>query len=285
MAAIWKGIVRFEDLEIPVKLFAAIEDRSVHFRLLHAEDHVPVQQQLVDPRRDEIVPRGEMRKAYELEDGALVLLDEDELRSLRPESSREIEVLRFVPPPAIPEQWYDRPYHLGPDGSVRSYAALAAALRRTGRVAVVRWVMRNKDYVGVLSADEHRLSLVTLHWADEVIDAAELPRPGGRVPTKKELALAEQLVAALEEPLDMRRFDDEHRARVLQLIEAKAHGETVALPAARRKPAKVMSLEDALARSLRAAGKSKRAGGGTAGRRAASGARGRRAGRRSGDVA
>lgn len=250
MAAIWKGVIRFEDIAVPVKLYAAIEDRSVHFRLLHGEDHVPVQQRMVDPDTDEIVPNEQTRRAYELEDGRLVVLEPEDLDALKPEPSRDIEILRFVEPDAITRTWFRRPYFVGPDGSPAMLAALVRALDETGRIAIARWVMRNKDYIGAFTIEDGRLSLVTLRWSDEVIDAAELPRPSGRAPTSKELDLARQLVGTLEEPLDMSRFDDEYRTRVLELVEAKAAGEEIELPEPSRRPAAPASLEAALRASL-----------------------------------
>lgn len=257
MAAIWKGVIRFEDVAVPIKLFAAIEDRAVHFRLLHADDHVPVEQRMIEPESEEVVPTEHTRRAYELDDGRLVVLEPDDLASLQPEASRDIEILRFVAPEAISRTWFRRPYFVGPDGSTGVYAAFVEALERTGYLAIARWVMRKKDYVGAFAVEDGRLSLVTLRWSDEVIDAAELPRPGGREPTKKELDLARQLVATLEEPLDMERFHDEYRERVLELVEAKAAGEEIELPEPTRRPAAPASLEEALRASL--GGKGRRA--------------------------
>jgi DNA end-binding protein Ku len=255
MAAIWKGVIRFEDIAVPIKLFAAIEDRSVHFRLLHAEDHVPVEQRMIDPGTEEPVPTEETRKAYELDDGRLVILDPDDLESLEPESSRDVEILRFVEPEAITRTWFRRPYFVAPDGSPAIFAAFTRALEQSGRIAIARWVMRKKDYIGAFTVEDGRLSLVTLRWSDEVIEAAELPRPAGRAPTSKELQLARQLVGTLEEPLDMSRFDDAYRARVLELVEAKAAGEEIELPEPTRRPAAPASLEAALRASLGAGGK------------------------------
>ena len=145
----WKGVITFGQIEVPVRLFAAVEDRDIHFRLLHAEAEVPVRQQMVNPESGEMVPNDEILRAYEDED-VLVILREEELAALEPEAGRDIEVLRFVDTQVISQQWYDRPYYLGPDKSNTAYFALAAALRNQEKHGVTRWTMSNKEYVGAL---------------------------------------------------------------------------------------------------------------------------------------
>jgi DNA end-binding protein Ku len=276
MRAIWKGVIRFADIEVPVSLHAALQDRKVHFRLLHAKDHMPVRQQMVDAEDEEVVEAPQIRRAYEMDDGSLVILQPEELEAIKPPPSRDIEILQFVDPTAVGEQWYERPYHLAPDGDESGYAALVAALARTQRLGIARWVMRKKHYVGILCARDDRLALVTMRFADEVIAASDLPRPAGRDPTKKELALAEQLVATLEEPLDMSRFRDEHREQVRELVATKAEGGELAVPAIRGAPRTTGgSLEDALRASLKSGKKPPTTPPKRAAKRATKGARAR----------
>lgn len=227
--AIWKGVVRFGETTAPVKLYSAVQDRGVRFRLLNEKTLTPVSQRMVNPITGDVVPHEEIRRGFEVEPGVFVLLEDDELESIQPEKSRDIEVTRFVERTAIDHQWYDRAYHLGPDEDVESYYALAAALERSDKEAVVRWSMRNKEYVGALRAEEGRLLLITLRRADEVIPASALEPPRGRDPDTRELAMAEQLVAALEDEFDPADYTDEYRDRVLELIEAKSEGKTVRL--------------------------------------------------------
>lgn len=111
--AIWKGVIVARSAKVPVRLYSAVEDRSIHFRLLHEKDLVPVKQYMVHPGTDEIVERDEMLRGHEVEPGVFVILDEEELEEAEPEDSREIEALRFVPDSAIDGRWYDRPYYLG----------------------------------------------------------------------------------------------------------------------------------------------------------------------------
>lgn len=273
--AIWKGVIRFDDVEVPVKLCSAVEDRNVRFRLLDAETLAPVRQRMVDPRSGDEVPFEETRKGYEVERGTFVVLEDEELEELRPEPSRDIEVTRFVPPEEIDHRWYQRPYYLGPDstsdkGAERAYFALAEALAKKGREGVARWTMRNQEYVGSLRPEGDHLMLVTLRRSGEVIPASELEAPSGRALAAAEVAMAEKLVSALEDELDLTRYRDEYRGRVLELVEAKAEGKTIEAPAPQAEEEAPASLAKALEASLARAEK-ERKGGAASGRKPAGG--------------
>lgn len=250
--AIWKGTIRFGTVAVPVKLYSAVEDRTIHLRLLDARRKEPVKQQMVEPRSDEVVPHEAIRRAYPTPEGQLVLLDPEELDELEPEASRDIEITRFVEPEKITHQWYDRPYYLGPDDSEEEYFALVAALRAEDREGVARWVMRKKDYAGALRVEGDYLMLITLRHAGEVIPATALDAPGGRALDDRELAMARQLIGAMEaDEFDIAAYRDQYRERVLELVEAKAAGKVVQLPKVEKK-ATERSLADVLARSVAA---------------------------------
>jgi DNA end-binding protein Ku len=252
--AMWKGVVRFGAVEVPVKLYSAARDRTVHFRLLHEKDRVPLRQHMVNPLTEEVVESEEVRRGYEAEEGVYVVLDSDELASVEPEPSRDIEVLRFVDPARLSHAWYDRPYYLGPDGEAAPYFALARALESEGKEGVARWVMRKKEYVGALRSAGDHLLLATLRYAGEVIPASARPAPPAGRLDKRELAMAEQLVGMLEDEFDASAYRDEYRERLMELIEAKAEGRAVRLKKPRRKESRE-PLETMLARSLERARK------------------------------
>jgi DNA end-binding protein Ku len=258
--AIWKGRLRFGSVDVPVKLYSAVQDRSVHFRLLHEKDLEPVKQQMVHPDTGRVVEYEDVRRAFQTEDGNLVMLDDEELAGLDPEDSRDIEITRFVRPEAITHQWYDRPYFLGPDeDDDEAYFALAEALRRQGREGVARWVMRKKEYVGALRVEGGHLMLMTLRHAGEVVPATALDAPGGRALDRREVNMAVQLVSALEDELDMTAYRDEYRDRVVELVEAKAEGKVLRFPKAPKKEAQA-SLADMLAKSVKDAKKRRASG-------------------------
>ena len=252
--AIWKGVVRFDGTAVPVKLYSAIEDRGVHFRLLHESDRVPLRQKMVDPETGEGVAGEDVRRGFTTEDGTVVVLEGEELDALEPEPSRDIEVTRCVPMGAIDHPWYDRPYWLGPDGDDRAYFALADALRAEDREAVVRWTMRKKEYQGAIRPRGEHLILLTLRHAEEVVPAAALEPPGGRALDERELGMAEQLIDALRDDFDPSRYHDEYRERVLELVARKAAGEEVeVVELAPRVETREESLAGVLEESLRAA--------------------------------
>ncbi|MDQ2077572.1 Ku protein [Marinimicrobium sp. ABcell2] len=235
--AIWKGRIRCADADIPVKLYSAIEDRAVHFRLLHKTDKTPVKQALINPETEVVVPFGDTWRAYSTGEGQQVLLTTEELDDLKPEPSRDIQVLKFLPLQAIDHRWYDRPYYLGPDDSMDRYAALAQLLSSSGREALVHWVMRNKEYYGALSVFRGYPMLMSLRHTEQVVSVDELQAPAGKPLDEKELAMARQLIGMLEADFSPEEYHDEYRERVLELVEKKQRGGGVERPPPSQKPA------------------------------------------------
>jgi DNA end-binding protein Ku len=252
--AMWKGTIEFGAIEVPVKLYSAVQNQSVSFRLLDSKKKEPIKQQMVNPETGKVVEFADIKRAYQTDGGELVLLDEEELAELEPEESREIEITRFLPLNEISHLWYDRPYFLGPDESKGEYFALAEAMREQKVEGVARWVMRKKEYVGALRAEGDYLILITLRHAGEVILSSALTPPAGRALDDRELRMARQLVEAMEGEFDIAAYKDEYRARVLDLVEAKAAGKVLKFPKAPAKKEE-KSLADVLERSLKAAEK------------------------------
>jgi DNA end-binding protein Ku len=256
--AIWKAELKLDGTRIPVDLFSAVADRTVHFNILEERTMTRVKQHMVNPETGKEVDADEIRKAYEVEPGTFVILSDEELESLEPEASREIEISHFVPAANVDSQLYDRPYYLGPDGDQEAYFALAEALNSKEREGIARWVMRKKEYSGVLRAEGDYLFLVTLRDPKQVVSAKDLPTPEGRDLDKKELSMATQLVEALEGEFDPSEFRDEYRERVLEFIEKKAKAKAPKLHVVRAKRA-TTSLESALSRSIKQLKKEKKA--------------------------
>jgi DNA end-binding protein Ku len=260
--AIWKGVLHIGALQVPVKLYSAVQDRTVHFRLLHKADKQPVKQKLVSSGSGDVVDYGEVRKAYPLTRGRMVALEKEELEKLEPKDSRDIEITRFVGPHEIDHRMYSRAYYLGPDGNQKAYFAAAAALEKKKKEGVARWTMRDKEYIGALRAEDGYLMLIVLRHADEIIAADALKPPSGRALQKRELDMATQLVTALHGEFDPTEYRDEYRARVMELVEAKAAGGgKQKLKVFRPKISKEDKITDALAASLAATKTKKRARG------------------------
>ena len=249
--AIWKAEIELGRTKVPVKMYSAVSERTVRFRLLDPETLTPVSQRMVNPDSGREVKTEAVEKGYEVRPGLLVKLEEEELARLEPKPSRDIEIVAFVPDSEIDHRWYDRPYYLGPDGDQEAYFALAAALAAEGREGLARWTMRGKRYVGALRTEGPYLLLITLRHLEEVVDASALPRPRAAAPTKAEAKMAEQLVEMLRGPFEPAKYRDEYRDRVMELIEAKSKGKVIPLkkPKKRRSDA---SLEELLEKSLKA---------------------------------
>jgi DNA end-binding protein Ku len=251
--AMWKGHLTFGSIDVPVKLYSAVQDKSIHFRLLDAKRNEPVKLQLIDPSSGNVVPYAETKRAYQSKAGLLVVLDAEELESVVPKESRDIKITRFVDAELIDPAWYERPYYLGPDeGETKNYFPIARALGKQNKVGIARWVMRKKVYAGALKAEGDYLALITLRHAGEVVAADSLPTPGGRELDKRELEMAKRLVESMQGDFDVSEFKDEYRDRVLELVEAKAKGKVINFPKA--KPRKeAADLTTLLAKSLKGA--------------------------------
>jgi len=256
--AIWKGDLKLDSTTVPVKLYAAVQDRTVRFHILDERSKTRVKQHMVDPETGKEISNEEIQKGFEVEPGTFVILDEKELENLKPEASREIEITQFVPSDEIAPEYYDRPYYLGPDSDQPSYFALTEALLKQAKEGIARWVMRKQSYVGALRAEDDHLVLVTLRPAEEVLSAKDLPRPAGRAPDKKELKMAKQLVELLKGEFNPKDYKDEYRARVVEFVEqkAKGHAPKLRLVKPKRKPA---SLDKVLSKSIESLKKEKRA--------------------------
>ena len=253
--AMWKAEIHCGESKVPVKLYSAIENRDIHFRLLGRKSKQPVRQAMVNPETGKVVPPEDIRRAYVTDDGDRVILDPEEMSALDPEASRDIELIAFLPPAQIDHRWYDRPYYLGPDGNSGAYFALAEAVDASGLEGLARWVMRGQQYAGALRTYQGYLMLVSLRHAGEVVAVDQLEAPPGPALNPKELAMARQLVGMLESEFDLSSYHDAYRARVVELLETTAQGGKVK----RIKPKRKKEIDDvgsALEASLKAMRKS-----------------------------
>lgn len=264
--ATWKGAISFGLVSVPVQLFTAVRHHSVHFRQLHEGTNARVERKRVDAETGDEVPYDEIIKGYEVGDARYVVIDPDELAALDPEASRTIDIRDFVDGAEIDPLYYDRGYYLLPDGeaAVKPYRLLTAAMRERNRVAIAKFVMRNKEYLAAIRARDDLLLLSTMNYADEVADPADVR--GDLLDTdvelqERELDMAGRLVDSLTTGFDPTAYHDEYQDRVMELIEAKANGEEIEVAAPESEPGGVIDLMAALEQSLqRSVG-----GGGTGG--------------------
>src|SRR5689334_238940 len=216
--AMWKGQLKLGTTKIAVKLYSAVQDKTVRFHILDEKAKARVKQHMVDPDSGDEVPSEEIQKGYEVEPGKFVILTEEDLEKLAPPPSRDIEVVEFVPQDEISQQWYDRPYYLGPDGDDdKEYFALVDALNKEESEGIAHWVMRGKYYAGGLRPVDDYLLLSTFRDAKEAVLADQLATPTGAAPTQKGLARAKQLVDMLKGELTSKDCTAEYRPRVKEL--------------------------------------------------------------------
>jgi DNA end-binding protein Ku len=252
--SIWSGALTFGLVNVPVKLVTAVTQQEVHFNMLHAKDGSRIQLRRFCAKEEAEVPYEEIVKGYEVGKGRYVTVEKDELEGLAPKATRAIEIQDFVELAEIDPIYYERTYYLVPEtNAARPYALLLEAMRRTGKVAIASFVLRTRESLCCVRPLGPVLALSTMNRADEVIAADTLELPEAAKPADRELQMAEQLVASLTARFEPERYPDTYRARVLELVERKAEGQTLEAPAPEERPAEVVSLADALSASLEAA--------------------------------
>ena len=267
--ATWSGSISFGLVNVPVKLFTAVRSHTVHFTQLHKDTRARVRQKRVDEETGEEVAYSDIVKGYEVGDDQYVVVDPDELAELDPDASRLIDIRDFVDLRDIDPIYYDRPYYLMPDGqaAAKPYRLLADAMARSDKVAVAKMVMRNKEYLVAIRANEGMLVLSTMNYADEVADPADLDAPDNLDEvevSEREVAMAEQLIDSLVTEFDPAAYEDTYQQRVVEFLEAKAKGQKVELTPPERDTGGVVDLMSALEASLERAASGRAAGNGRA---------------------
>lgn len=229
--AIWSGTISFGLLNVPVKLYSAVARRGIALREVRASDGVRIRHRRVAEGTDEEVPYEQIVKAFEVTADRYVPITKDELAAMAPEKTRAIEVQDFVDLDQIDPIYFDSPYYVGPaPGAEKAYSLLARAMEESGKVAIARFVFRNKEHLAALRPGDGVLTLTTMRFADEVVPPAEL---GDALPAeqpkvaKREVEMAEQLIESLTTEFEPGAYRDEYREQLLSLIERKAEGEDV----------------------------------------------------------
>lgn len=228
----WMGTLNFGLVSMPVKLYSAVTNKSVHFNQLHGADNARVQQKRVCSADGEEVPYEEIVKGYELAPERYVVIEDSELQALAPEATRTIEIEDFVEIDEIDHIYFDQPYYIVPNrGGARSYKLLLQAMRETDKVAIARVVLRSRERLVAVHPRGDVLMMTTLNYADEINPTSELRELNGEdkdaAVGERELDVARRLVESLAEPFDIGRYKDTYREAVLDLIDRKASGEEI----------------------------------------------------------
>jgi DNA end-binding protein Ku len=253
---VWSGTISFGLVAIPVKLFHAVRRQSVSFNQLDERNMARIRYRKVNAETGEEVPDDHIVKGYEVSKGRYVVVDPDELEPFMPVATKSVDLEEFVDLTDIDPVYFDAAYHLAPDGPPKPYVLLARAMEASGKVAIGRFVMRNKQYTAAIRAEDGRLVMSTLAYADEVIDPGDIDELHGLADVEvndKEVAMAEALVESLAAEFEPEKYHDEYREEVMALIRMKADGEEFEVPEVAAEKPKVVDIMAALEASVAAA--------------------------------
>ena len=253
---VWTGTISFGLVAIPVKLYHAVRKQGVSFNQLDDRTMARIRYQKVSALDGEEVPDEHIVKGYEVAKDRYVVVDPDELEPFIPSATKTVDLEEFVDLDEIDPVYFDSAYYLAPGTNPKPYVLLARAMEAAGKVAIGRFVMRNKQYTAAIRAEEGRLVMSTLAYADEVVDPATIDELQGLEDidvSAKEIAMAESLVDSLTAAFEPEKYRDEYREQVLDLIQIKAAGEEFTVPEEAAEKPKVVDLMAALEASVKAA--------------------------------
>ncbi len=255
--AIWSGSISFGLLNVPVKLYSAVSKQTIRFKELHEKDGSRIRHKRVSEKTGKEVAYDDIVKGYEFAPDQYVTLTRDELSELDPKRTRSIEIQDFVDLDDIDPIYFEQPYYLGPDrGAEKAYALLVEAMQKARKVAISRFVLRNKEHLAAIRPMDDVLTMATMRFHDEVTpreDLDEVFEEKPKKPEKRELQMANQLIESLSTDFKPDKYRDEYREELLNLLEQKASGkEIVSAPSEEPEPTKAPDLMAALEESLAA---------------------------------
>ncbi len=253
---VWSGTISFGLVAIPIKLYNAVRRQSVSFNQLDERNMARIRYRKVNAETEEEVTDAHIVKGYEVSKGRYVVVDPDELEPFMPVATKSVDLEEFVELSEIDPVFFDTAFHLAPDGPPKPYVLLARAMEASGKVAIGRFVMRNKQHTAAIRAQDGRLVMSLLAYADEVVDASEITELQGLDDvdvSAKEITMAESLVDSLTADFEPAKYHDEYREQVMALIRMKADGEEFEMPEVAAEKPKVIDIMAALEASVKAA--------------------------------
>jgi DNA end-binding protein Ku len=229
--AIWTGSIAFGLVNVPVRMYSAVEEHTLHFNLVHAPDGSRIGYEKICKAEDKPVPDDEIVKAFEYEKGEWVYMTDEDFEAAAAENHRTIDIRAFVPFEDLDPIYFERTYYLGPEeNGERVYALLARAMADSGLAGVAKWVMRDRQNLGLLRVRDGAIALERMHFADE-IRSAEGIAPGDVKLDKNELEMAAQLIEQYAGKFEPEEYRDTYRDALCEIIEAKRKGEEVRVQA------------------------------------------------------
>lgn len=259
MRAMWRGSISFGLVNVPIKMYAATEKKSVSFRQIHRECGTPIKYAKLCPHCDRQVGEEEIARGYEVEKGKFVIIEDKDMEAIPDEPTRTIDIIDFVDLKDIDPIYFDHSYFLGPEETgQKAYVLLRRAMEEGGKIALAKVVIRSKQSLAALRPHgEKHLIMETMFYPDEVRDAGEIPVSDEVKIHDNEAKMAVDLVTSLSTEFEPGKYTDDYRKALLDIIRAKAEGEAVTIQAPREE--KVVDLMEALKASLSLAEKEKKA--------------------------
>jgi len=255
MHTVWKGAISFGLVHVPVKMFAATEDKDVHLRMIHKECGTPISNVRTCPHCEKEVEWEAISKGYEVDKGRFVLFEADELDAIKPENTRTIQILDFVDLTDIDPLYYQKAYYLSPDqAGSGAYNLLLEAMRQSGKIGIAKIAIRSKSSLAAIRAVDNCICMETMHYPDEIRPIQQVPNLTEQTAVnERELTMAKMLIEQLSTPFDPTKYTDDYRIALHEAIQSKISGEStniVTAPAAER--TNVIDLMAALQASLEA---------------------------------
>lgn len=230
MRAIWSGSISFGLINIPVKLFSAVQESSLDMDMLDKSDHANIKFKRVNENTGKEVTFSDIVKGYKVDDNYVILEDAD-FEAADAEKTKTIDIMNFTEEKEIDSIYYEQPYYLGPDkGAMNAYALLRDALQSSKKVAVTSFVLRNKEGLAILKPYKNVIVLNRIRWEQEIRDTSELKLPPVSKTKAKEVDMANKLVDQLTEKFDISAYKDEYTAKLLKIIKDKAKGKKQTAP-------------------------------------------------------
>jgi DNA end-binding protein Ku len=266
--AIWSGAISFGLVNVPVRMYSAIEEKDVRFHLLHEKDDSRIGYEKICKAEGKPVPDNEIGRAYEFDDGEYVYVTDDDLAAAEGEMYRTIDLEDFVSYEEIDPIYFEQTYYLGPaEGAERVYALLLRAMDESGLCGIGRYVMRERQHLGCLRVREGVIALERMYFADEIRSTREI-KPKKASVGKREVDMALELIDRFTGTFEPDKYEDVYRGRLLEIIEAKRKGQEVHVEPKREEEAPIDLMEalrasvDAATRREKRERRSSRSGGG-----------------------
>ncbi|WP_134699012.1 Ku protein [Ammoniphilus sp. YIM 78166] len=262
MHTMWKGSISFGLVNIPVKMFSATEDKDIRFRHLHKDCGTPIKYSKTCPSCNREIETAEIVKGYEYEKGRFVIIQDEDIESIMPETRKSIEILDFVSLEEIDPIYYDKTYFLSPNETGdKAYTLLREAMNRTGKIAIAKITIRSKESLAAVRLYKNCIVMETIFYPDEVRAVEHVPGLPGHVDlNESEMNMAIQLIENLATEFNPEKYTDEYRAKLTEMIHAKIEGEEIQEAPEAPRLGKVVDLMAALQASLEATKGDKAAG-------------------------